>query len=205
MAGSTLESLRQGKAFSAPPVNGGHVSVKEAVLPFTRFPDADTLLGPEMRSTGEVMGIDSTFGLAFAKSQAAAGDELPTSGAIFFSLADRDKPTGVGVARRFVQLGFSLAATSGTAAYFEEAGVPVETRVAKVSAEDSRAWRAADAVALPRRQGEPGREHAARPGPPSRRGLHPPGGQPAPGRLPDQRSPPPAPRWRASPTGPTTP
>ena len=64
----------------APPVTGGHVSVKEAVLPFARFPDADTLLGPEMRSTGEVMGIDSSFGLAFAKSQAAAGDELPAAG-----------------------------------------------------------------------------------------------------------------------------
>ena len=96
-------------------MTGGHVSVKEAVLPFARFPDADTLLGPEMRSTGEVMGIDRSFGLAFAKSQAAAGDELPAGGTVFFSLADRDKAAGVAVARRFVQLGFRLAATSGTA------------------------------------------------------------------------------------------
>jgi len=132
MAGSTLEQLRQ-EGLLCPPVSGGHVSVKEAVLPFTRFPGADTLLGPEMRSTGEVMGIDATFGLAFAKSQAAAGDELPSSGTVFFSLADRDKLGGVSVARRFVQLGFSIAATRGTADYFESAGVPVETPVAKVS------------------------------------------------------------------------
>jgi carbamoyl-phosphate synthase large subunit len=132
MAGSTLEQLRR-EGLMRPPVNGGHVSVKEAVLPFSRFPGADTLLGPEMRSTGEVMGIDATFGLAFAKSQAAAGDELPSSGRIFFSLADRDKAAGVNVARRFVQLGFSIAATAGTADYFESEGVPVESLVAKVS------------------------------------------------------------------------
>jgi carbamoyl-phosphate synthase large subunit len=115
-------------------VLGGHVSVKEAVLPFNRFPEADTLLGPEMRSTGEVMGVDTTFGLAFAKSQAAAGDPLPAGGTVFFSLADRDKPAGVAVARRFVQLGFRVVATSGTAQYFEADGVPVDTVVAKVSA-----------------------------------------------------------------------
>ncbi len=132
MAGSTLEELRE-EGLLRPPVSGGHVSVKEAVLPFSRFPGADTLLGPEMRSTGEVMGIDATFGLAFAKSQAAAGDELPSSGTIFFSLADRDKPAGVNVARRFVQLGFSIAATAGTGEYFESEGVPVESLVAKVS------------------------------------------------------------------------
>jgi carbamoyl-phosphate synthase large subunit len=135
MAGATLADLRV-EGLLVPPVTGGHVSVKEAVLPFTRFPEADTLLGPEMRSTGEVMGIDTSFGLAFAKSQAAAGDELPASGTVFFSLADRDKPAGVAVARRFLQLGFGLAATSGTAAYFEADGVPVETVVAKVSAAD---------------------------------------------------------------------
>jgi carbamoyl-phosphate synthase large subunit len=131
MAGTTLAALRE-EGLMRDPVPGGHVSVKEAVLPFSRFPDADTLLGPEMRSTGEVMGIDSTFGLAFAKSQAAAGDELPTSGTVFFSLADRDKVAGVAAARRFVQLGFTLAATSGTASYFEQEGVPVATVVNKV-------------------------------------------------------------------------
>ncbi len=135
MAGSSLADLRR-EGLLRDPVSGGHVSVKEAVLPFTRFPDADTLLGPEMRSTGEVMGIDSTFGLAFAKSQAAAGDELPSEGTVFFSLADRDKDAGVAVARRFVQMGFTLAATSGTAAHFETAGVPVGMVVAKVGEED---------------------------------------------------------------------
>ena len=134
MAGSTFEELRK-EGLLRPPCSGGHVSVKEAVLPFTRFPDADTLLGPEMRSTGEVMGIDSKFGLAFAKSQAAAGDQLPAQGTVFFSLADRDKPAGVAVARRFVQQGFSLAATEGTASHFESDGVPVETVVAKVGEE----------------------------------------------------------------------
>jgi carbamoyl-phosphate synthase large subunit len=132
-AGASLVGLRE-EGLLRPPVTGGHVSVKEAVLPFSRFPGADTLLGPEMRSTGEVMGVDRSFGLAFAKSQAAAGDQLPASGTVFFSLADRDKVAGVAVARRFVQLGFAIAATSGTAAYFEADGVPVETTVAKVHA-----------------------------------------------------------------------
>jgi carbamoyl-phosphate synthase large subunit len=132
IAGASLGQLRS-EGLLLPPVKGGHVSVKEAVLPFTRFPEADTLLGPEMRSTGEVMGIDASFGLAFAKSQAAAGDELPAGGTVFFSLADRDKRMGVTAARRFVQLGFSVAATSGTAEFFEAEGVPVTTIVGKLS------------------------------------------------------------------------
>ena len=131
MVGATLAELRE-EGLLRPPVEGGHISVKEAVLPFGRFPDVDTVLGPEMRSTGEVMGIDSTFGLAFAKSQIAAGDRLPEGGMVFFSLADRDKPAGLAAATRFVELGFSLAATAGTVAYLEENGVPVETVVAKV-------------------------------------------------------------------------
>ncbi len=90
MLGATLAELRAEGLLSAP-VNGGHVAVKEAVLPFNRFPDVDTVLGPEMRSTGEVMGIDATFGLAFAKSQIAAGNRLPAAGTVFLSLADRDK------------------------------------------------------------------------------------------------------------------
>ena len=102
------------------------------MLPFSRFPDVDTVLGPEMRSTGEVMGIDRTFGLAFAKSQIGAGNPLPSSGTIFLSLADRDKAAGLEAARRFVELGFSLAATAGTAAYLEANRVPVATVVAKV-------------------------------------------------------------------------
>jgi carbamoyl-phosphate synthase large subunit len=116
-----------------PPVSG-YVSVKEAVLPFDRFPDADSLLGPEMRSTGEVMGIDTSFGRAFSKSQLAAGDNLAYGGTVFFSVADRDKRAGLDAASRFVAAGFSIAATLGTAAYLEAAGVPVETVVAKMTA-----------------------------------------------------------------------
>ena len=102
------------------------------MLPFNRFPDADSVLGPEMRSTGEVMGIDTTFGLAFAKSQLAAGDRLPESGCVFMSLADRDKAAGIEAARRFVKAGFTIAATAGTADALEADGIPVATRVAKV-------------------------------------------------------------------------
>ena len=130
MVGATLAELRA-EGLLIEPV-GGHVSVKEAVLPFNRFPGVDTLLGPEMRSTGEVMGIGATFGLAFAKSQIAAGNRLPTSGTVFFSLADRDKVAGLEAARAFADLGFDLAATSGTAAMLAEEGIDVGTVVAKV-------------------------------------------------------------------------
>jgi carbamoyl-phosphate synthase large subunit len=130
MVGATLADLRH-EGLLRPPVTG-HVSVKEAVMPFNRFPGVDTLLGPEMRSTGEVMGIDTTFGLAFAKSQIAAGNRLPVSGTVFFSVADRDKASGLDVARQFAALGFDLAATSGTAAMLEAEGIPVATIVAKV-------------------------------------------------------------------------
>jgi carbamoyl-phosphate synthase large subunit len=109
--------------------------VKEAVLPFDRFPEVDTLLGPEMRSTGEVMGIDRSFGLAFAKSQAAAGNRLPTGGTLFLSLADRDKAAGLTVARKFVELGFELAATAGTAAALRDEGLPVAVVVSKIDEE----------------------------------------------------------------------
>jgi carbamoyl-phosphate synthase large subunit len=97
-----------------------------------------------MRSTGEVMGVDRTFGLAFAKSQMAAGTRLPDSGTVFLSLADRDKPAGLEVARSFNALGFSLAATLGTAGYLRAEGVPVDTLVAKVGEEGV----ASDAVEL---------------------------------------------------------
>jgi carbamoyl-phosphate synthase large subunit len=130
MVGATIAELRD-EGLLRPPVSG-HVSVKEAVLPFNRFPDVDSLLGPEMRSTGEVMGIGDTFGLAFAKSQLAAGSRLPTSGTVFLSLADRDKAVGLEAARQFADLGFELAATSGTAAALDRAGVPVATVVAKI-------------------------------------------------------------------------
>ncbi|HUZ44193.1 MAG TPA: carbamoyl-phosphate synthase large subunit [Acidimicrobiales bacterium] len=146
MVGSTLEQLR-GEGLLSPPAAGDHVSVKEAVLPFNRFPDVDTVLGPEMRSTGEVMGIDSTFGLAFAKSQIAAGSRLPASGCVFFSLADRDKSAGAAVAIRFAELGFSIVATAGTAALLEEHGVRVESVVDKVGDPDPAAGRT-DAIEL---------------------------------------------------------
>jgi carbamoyl-phosphate synthase large subunit len=136
LVGATLAELRaEGVLLGLPgaPRVSGHVSVKEAVLPFDRFPDVDSLLGPEMRSTGEVMGIDRTFGLAFAKSQIAAGNRLPAKGVVFLSLADRDKRGGVEVAAAFVALGFSVAATSGTAAHLRGHGIKVNTVVAKVS------------------------------------------------------------------------
>jgi carbamoyl-phosphate synthase large subunit len=134
MVGATLAELRV-EGLLREPV-GGHIAVKEAVLPFNRFPDADTVLGPEMRSTGEVMGIDRTFGLAFGKAQISAGDRLPDTGTVFVSLADRDKPAGVKAAARFVELGFAVAATDGTADHLERHGVPVAQRVAKVMSED---------------------------------------------------------------------
>jgi carbamoyl-phosphate synthase large subunit len=131
MMGATLAELRA-EGLLTDPVVGDHLAMKEAVLPFGRFPDADALLGPEMRSTGEVMGIDLTFGLAFAKSQLAAGTKLPEQGTVFLSLADRDKPIGARAAQRFVELGFAIAATPGTATYFHEHGIEVATIVAKI-------------------------------------------------------------------------
>ncbi|HZM30210.1 MAG TPA: carbamoyl-phosphate synthase large subunit [Acidimicrobiales bacterium] len=134
MVGATLAELRaEGLLRDAV---SGHIAVKEAVLPFNRFPDADTVLGPEMRSTGEVMGVDRTFGLAFGKAQNSAGDRLPEGGTVFVSLADRDKPAGVSAAARFVELGFAIAATDGTADHLERHGIPVVQRVAKVMSED---------------------------------------------------------------------
>ncbi|MGH9090604.1 MAG: carbamoyl-phosphate synthase large subunit [Acidimicrobiales bacterium] len=148
MVGDTLDALRAEGLVPAGAVgrvpDPPYVCVKEAVLPFDRFPGVDTLLGPEMRSTGEVMGVDVTFGLAFAKSQMAAGTRLPDAGTVFLSLADRDKPAGLEVARSFAGLGFSLAATLGTAGYLREHGVTVDTLVAKVGEEGL----ASDAVEL---------------------------------------------------------
>ena len=135
MLGATLTELRA-EGLLSEPVQGDHIAVKEAVLPFSRFPEADALLGPEMRSTGEVMGIDLTFGLAFAKSQLAAGTNLPTSGMVFLSLADRDKEVGVKTAQRFRELGFSIAATSGTAEHLTHNGIEVATVVAKIGEPD---------------------------------------------------------------------
>ncbi|MDP8962220.1 MAG: carbamoyl phosphate synthase large subunit, partial [Actinomycetota bacterium] len=110
-----------------------HVAVKEAVLPFDRFPEVDSVLGPEMRSTGEVMGIDTSFGAAFAKSQAGTGKMvLPTRGTVFVSVANRDKRAIVFPVKRLVDLGFDILATEGTAEVLQRAGVPAAF-VAKVS------------------------------------------------------------------------
>ncbi|HEX9394892.1 MAG TPA: carbamoyl-phosphate synthase large subunit [Gemmatimonadales bacterium] len=126
MAGRTLDELGVPDEL---PVPG--VAVKEAVFPFTKLPGVDTVLGPEMRSTGEVMGIADSFGMAFAKAQIAADGSLPLAGAIFVTVNDSDKPTVVPIVRRFHELGFRIVATDGTAKYLRARGVPAE-RVAKV-------------------------------------------------------------------------
>jgi carbamoyl-phosphate synthase large subunit len=109
-----------------------HVSVKESVFPFARFPGVDTLLGPEMKSTGEVMGIDQSFGLAFAKSQLAAGQKLPLSGTVLFSVKDEDKTAMLNAARLFRDLGFRIVATRGTSGFFRGQGIESQ-EVRKVS------------------------------------------------------------------------
>ena len=102
-----------------------HVAVKEAVFPFARFAGVDILLGPEMRSTGEVMGLDRSFDAAFAKSQIAAGTDLPRDGTVFISVKDSDKPAAAELAAQLVELGFEVIATRGTAAFLDHAGIPV--------------------------------------------------------------------------------
>jgi carbamoyl-phosphate synthase large subunit len=143
MMGATLAELRD-EGLLCERVVSDHVAVKEAVLPFNRFPEADPVLGPEMRSTGEVMGIDLTTGLAFTKSQISAGGALPESGTVFLSLADRDKVVGLEAARGLRDLGLDVVATSGTAEYLRANGVPVDTVVAKLGEEGT------DAVELVR-------------------------------------------------------
>ena len=127
MLGKTLREL----GFSEP-VRPRHISVKEAVFPFSRFPHADILLGPEMKSTGEVMGIDRSFGLAYAKSQMAAGFEIPLSGKVFISVHDHYKDRILPVAKTLARMGFEILATRGTADRLREHGVAAET-VRKVS------------------------------------------------------------------------
>jgi len=121
MSGKTLEQIGLTHE-PVPPLQ----AVKEAVLPFKRFPGADSLLGPEMRSTGEVMGTATGFGLAYAKAELAASEALPTSGTVFLSTHDRDKPALLPVAQRLAALGFRLVATEGTARWLSEAGLTVE-------------------------------------------------------------------------------
>jgi carbamoyl-phosphate synthase large subunit len=127
MAGKSLEELGVTEA-----PRPRQTSVKESVFPFNKFPGVDVILGPEMRSTGEVMGVDMTFGMAFAKSQMAAGSALPTSGTIFISLNDADQPKLPKIAKRLGAMGFDLVATPGTADVMEKAGVKVR-RISKMA------------------------------------------------------------------------
>ncbi len=121
MVGKTLDELGVMKE-----VIPKHYSVKESVFPFNKFPGVDIILGPEMKSTGEVMGIDEDFAMAFAKAQLAASAPLPKSGTIFMSLAGNDKETAVPIAKRFADMGYHLIATRGTAAIFRNHGIPVK-------------------------------------------------------------------------------
>jgi len=117
--------------FDLSDISPDHVAVKEAVFPFARFPGSDVVLGPEMKSTGEVMGIDRDFGLAFAKSQLGAGVDLPLSGKVFVSVRDEDKPAFIDICRDLHEMGFEILATGGTMSVLTEAGVPA-TRINKV-------------------------------------------------------------------------
>ncbi len=122
MAGKTLVQLGFTKEVSIK-----HIAVKEAVFPFAKFPGVDTLLGPEMKSTGEVMGIDTDFGMSFAKSQMAAGNPMPVSGRVFLSVKDKDKAGLLEVAQGLENAGFTIVATRGTADYLRKRGITVET------------------------------------------------------------------------------
>ncbi len=129
--GALAAERREGALPSNAGKRARHVAVKESVFPFARFPGVDLILGPEMKSTGEVMGIDTDFGRAFAKSQLASGTSLPLDGCVFVSVRDRDKAALVGPCRRLVEMGFALLATQGTADTLCAAGLPV-SRVNKV-------------------------------------------------------------------------
>ncbi|MCG8601310.1 MAG: carbamoyl phosphate synthase large subunit, partial [Verrucomicrobiales bacterium] len=120
MAGEKLADL----GFTAP-ITPEHYSVKEAVFPFAKFPGIDISLGPEMKSTGEVMGIDADLGMAYAKAQMAASSELPLEGNIFISVKDSDKDAAVELSREFSEMGFTIFSTSGTAKRLADEGVPV--------------------------------------------------------------------------------
>ncbi|MEH2406943.1 carbamoyl-phosphate synthase large subunit [Nostoc sp.] len=121
MSGKTLEELHFTEE-----VIPTHIAVKEAVLPFNKFPGTDTILGPEMRSTGEVMGIDSDFGRAFAKAEMGAGERLPLTGTVFVSMSDRDKASAGAVVKEFIDLGFKVMATLGTRRVLLEQGLNIE-------------------------------------------------------------------------------
>jgi carbamoyl-phosphate synthase large subunit len=125
MVGKTLEELRTPDGRPLQEVVPRHYSVKESVFPFNKFLGVDIILGPEMRSTGEVMGIDDDFPMAFAKSQLAASSALPLTGRIFMSVADRDKKEAASVARALVEMNYQVISTRGTAAALRSAGIQV--------------------------------------------------------------------------------
>jgi carbamoyl-phosphate synthase large subunit len=127
MAAGVLVGGKLDKWVGTDDVTTPYVSVKEAVFPFTKLPNVDTVLGPEMRSTGEVMGIADSFGMAFAKAQIGADGALPLEGKILVTVNDLDKPAAAPIVRRFHEMGFEITATSGTASYLRERGVPVTT------------------------------------------------------------------------------
>ncbi len=131
MMGESLADLRDAGLVPDATPHPGYLAVKEAVLPWSRFPDEDTILGPEMRATGEVMGIASDLGVAYAKALAGAGHRVPEKGGVFLSLADRDKEAGIAVGRLFTSLGFRLLATHGTAGHLARHGIR-STHVDKV-------------------------------------------------------------------------
>ncbi|HTJ01458.1 MAG TPA: carbamoyl phosphate synthase large subunit, partial [Methylovirgula sp.] len=126
MAGETLASFKLAARHL------DHVGVKEAVFPFARFPGVDTVLGPEMRSTGEVIGLDRSFEIAFAKSQLGGGTKVPTNGTVFVSVREADKPRVLETMRLLLSLGFRICATGGTSRYLESQGIPAQ-KVNKVS------------------------------------------------------------------------
>ena len=162
MLGATIAELRSEGLLPASgdgadmPLDS-HIAVKEAVLPFNRFTGVDTVLGPEMKSTGEVMGIDAGFGVAYAKSQSAAYGPLPTKGRVFVSLANRDKRAMIFPVKRLVDLGFDVIATEGTAQVLRRNGVARHRR-ARSTPKGCRAMRRAH----PRRRGRPRHQHAVR-------------------------------------------
>jgi len=125
MAGESLES------FNLVEKKLKHIAIKEAVFPFNRFPGVDTVLGPEMKSTGEVIGLDTDFAIAFAKSQLGAGQKVPTSGTAFISVRDQDKPDIVDMARHLVEAGFEILATEGTQRYLVDNNIAA-TKINKV-------------------------------------------------------------------------
>lgn len=131
MSGVTLEELNFTEE-----IVPSHVAVKEAVLPFNKFPGADALLGPEMRSTGEVMGLDKNLAVAFAKSQIAAGLNVPLSGTVFISMSDSIKEKIIPVARGFEALNYKLVATAGTGEFLQQSGIDIEI-VSKLSENDA--------------------------------------------------------------------